>query len=125
MKISDFGFNKHVIDGQSELLTKGGTEGYVALEVYELYEPDEESLAYSSAVDIWSLGCLLYYILTKKSLFPKLGTLKSYCEDEGWVFPEKELVGHYVGVSGSRFIKRLLVLSLKDRPELASIDIMR
>jgi serine/threonine protein kinase len=125
VKISDFGFSKHVIDGQSELLTRAGTDGYIAPEVYGLYEPDEDSSAYTSAVDIWSLGCLLHYILTKKTPFPDLGALKTYCSDEGRVFPEEALVEHHVGASGSRFIKRLLILSPKDRPELASINIMR
>ena len=44
---------------------------YVALEILNLLDEDEEpSQDYTSAVDLWSLGCVTHWLLTRTSPFP-------------------------------------------------------
>lgn len=125
VKISDFGISKRVLDGQTELRTRAGTEGYVAPEVFGLLEDDSESSSYTSAVDIWSLGCLLHYLLTRELPFATLAVLRDYCWDGGTAFPEEELVAHRVGISGRALIRSLLALEPGNRPDAsASIDML-
>ncbi|KAJ5768902.1 kinase-like protein [Penicillium odoratum] len=124
VKIADFGISKRVLDGETDLRSRVGTEGYIAPEVFGIIEVDEESSRYTSAVDVWSLGCLLHYILTKEPPFPKLTTLQYYCCDEDSVFPEEKLFTQGVGISGRNFIKRLLGVDPGARPKVTSLDIM-
>ncbi|XHF99542.1 hypothetical protein AWENTII_003041 [Aspergillus wentii] len=122
VKISDFGISKRVLDGQTELRTRAGTEGYVAPEVFGLVDDCAESSAYTSAVDIWSLGCLLHYLLTKSPPFMTLAALRDYCWDP-MEFPEEFLIAEDVGDSGRKFIKDLLTLEPENRPK-TSVDIL-
>lgn len=122
VKTSDFGISKRVLDGETELRTRAGTEGYVAPEIFGLLDDQREDSSYTSAVDIWSLGCLLYYILTKSPPFPTYGSLRDYC----WApskFPEEPLIARNVGASGRQFIKDFLALEPADRPK-ASVGLV-
>ena len=78
--------------------------------------------SYTCAVDIWSLGCLIYYILTKEIPFKAktneyttYRALQSYC-DSDIGFPEGPLTRHQVSLSGRYFIQRLLAPVAEDRP---------
>ncbi|KAE8369664.1 kinase-like protein [Aspergillus caelatus] len=123
VKISDFGISKRVIDGETEARTQHGTLGYMAPEVlFGPLDDEAESSAYTSAVDIWSLGCLLHYLLTKEPPFKKLDELNRY--KAGKAFPEEELSAHDIETSGRRLIKDLVVLEPEKRPAAADIDIM-
>lgn len=125
VKISDFGISKRVLDGQTELRTRAGTEGYIAPEVLGLLEDGAETSSYTSAVDIWSLGCLLHYLLTRKPPFATLAVLRDYCWDDGLEFPEEELATHSVGQSGRELIRNFLAPQPENRPDaLSSIDIL-
>lgn len=80
VKIADFGISKEVVEDGSLLSTEVGTKGYMAPEI--LLRPT--TMAYDSAVDIWSLGCVIYNILTHENLFPPSHsfTLAAYSQNE-------------------------------------------
>lgn len=61
VKIVDFGLAK--TESQGALESNVGTERYKAPEIRESYERGH---AYDSKVDVWSLGCTLYEMLTAK-----------------------------------------------------------
>lgn len=63
VKITDFGLSKE-ISKASCVKTICGTLNYVAPEVL-----DNRHGSYGQSADIWSLGVLLYYMLTKEFPF--------------------------------------------------------
>ena len=56
LKLADFGLAEKVNESRNPI-NQAGTVGYVAPEILE-------NLPYGTASDIWSLGCLLYVMLT-------------------------------------------------------------
>lgn len=122
VKISDFGISKRVIDGETEARTQSGTQGYMAPEVFGPLDDEVESSAYTSAVDIWSLGCFLHYLLTKEPPFKDYAALNRY--KAGKAFPEEKLIAHDVGSPGRKLIKDLVVFEPERRPAAADIDIL-
>jgi serine/threonine protein kinase len=85
VKLTDFGLSKMVDNEQTFLRTFCGTLLYCAPEVYSEYaeydnhgrrHPRNRRLRpatgqrYDHAVDIWSLGGVIFYALTKKPPFP-------------------------------------------------------
>ena len=63
-KLADFGLAESLaVAGSERTGAKVGTAGYVAPEIIEGY-------SYGPASDIWSLGCLLYAMLTVSLPFP-------------------------------------------------------
>ena len=124
VKIGDFGISKRVIEGENktDLRTRAGTEGYKAPEVLQLIDEDQEDSSYTCAVDIWSLGCFLYYILTKTTPFQTDAMLRDYCRGR-IQFPETLLTDRGVSRSGRHFIKHLMALYPHERPQ-ASKDLV-
>lgn len=94
----------------------------MAPEILGLSNSARKDSKYTSAVDMWSLGCLLHYALTKESPFPKYQTLYDHFRGLS-PYPEESLVCKGIGISARQFIKKLLVLEPADRPP-ASIDLM-
>ena len=76
-------------------------------------EEDEESFEYSNAVDMWSLGCVVYKILTSRVPFPDHLSLKKFCEGKT-TFPEEQLSAKLSAV-GIEFIKSLLLPKASER----------
>ncbi|CAL8076009.1 unnamed protein product [Orchesella dallaii] len=70
VKISDFGLSIRILEERCSVSTQGaaGTQGWIAPEVLQsiqLAEGDEgKKLTFTYASDIFSLGCLYYYVLT-------------------------------------------------------------
>lgn len=118
VKIGDFGIRKSAKNDSGKtthLRTLAGTEGYMAPEILGLLDDEREDSSYTCAVDIWSLGCFLYYILTKTIPF-SYGLLRDLC----WglsTFPESSLIDKGVSWSDRRFIKELLALQPYQRPQ--------
>eukprot|EP00808_Paulinella_micropora_P028921 g49349.t1 len=56
VKITDFGFAKFRVNADVDMITACGTPGYVAPEVLE-------GKPYGPAVDVWSLGVIMYILL--------------------------------------------------------------
>ena len=73
VKITDFGLAKFS-DNLTVMKTFCGTLAYLAPEVitgkYGLSQASQANSDYSSLVDIWSLGCLVYVLLTALVPFP-------------------------------------------------------
>ncbi len=64
-KLADFGLSEIVQGTQDASGAKTGTEGYLAPEILA-------GKAYDTSSDIWSLGCLLFAMLTISLPFPNL-----------------------------------------------------
>lgn len=118
VKISDFGLSKRVVDG-TELRTEVGTENYIAPEIIGLLSSRS---SYSNAVDMLSLGCLVYYMLTKKMPFPTMRRLNHYITTG--VFPEIDLADSNASLAATEFIVKLMERQPVDRltPEQALED---
>lgn len=57
-KIGDFDVSKQIYGNEPPPKTRVGTDGYTAPEILDLL--DIETSVYTSSVDIWSLGRVLY-----------------------------------------------------------------
>jgi len=68
IKLIDFGY-AGVWEPQKQLTGLCGTPDYVAPEVLSWYEDDENGTPYGKGSDLWSLGVLLYVILSGCSPF--------------------------------------------------------
>jgi serine/threonine protein kinase len=82
--------------------------GYEAPEIRGLVDDDanQQSSAYTNAVDIWSLGCVIYKIMTKKVPFESSRDLRWFC-DGRIPFPSPALEGT-MSDEGTEFLKSLL-----------------
>lgn len=67
MKVSDFGLSKILTD-ESRANTKCGTPYYIAPEII-----NAANNFYDRKVDIWSLGVLLYFMLSQELPFKYVG----------------------------------------------------
>lgn len=115
VKIADFDISKRAVEGETQLRSRVGTEGYMAPETLGFIEDENQSSSYTNAVDIWSLGCLVYYVLTGKAPFQNSVSLRDYAW-EAMEFPEKDLIQKRVSGSGREFIRKMLASEPKDRP---------
>ena len=90
MKLGDFGISKRVSNPSTALRTEVGTRAFSAPET----TPDnyEETFQYTNAVDMWSLGCVIYNVLAHclpyknsqaKSLPFPAQPLKDRVDDQG------------------------------------------
>lgn len=105
VKIGDFGISKRAQDG-AILLTQTGTPGYQAPEVCGYLETDDPTSVYDKAVDIWSLGCVVYKISTQTLPFPKPGDILKFCNGR-LQFPEQALLAK-MDMDGVNFVKSLI-----------------
>lgn len=68
---------------------------------------DEESTAYTIAVDLWAVGCIIFKLFTQQVQFPSGEYLKNYCWGEN-PFPEDLLKANGVGSGAVESFLRLL-----------------
>lgn len=106
MKIGDFGIAKRIMDDQTALRTEVGTRDYQAPEVFGFTDSEEE-LLYTSAVDLWALGCVMYRLLTLEKPFPKPSLLSLYCYSMR-DFPVEPLYAKDVSENAVDFIRQLM-----------------
>ena len=112
IKIGDFGSAK-IPSVNDQLVTAIGTPEYMAPEILG-------GSVYTHAVDIWSLGCLSFTLLTGKSFFPDRKTFYTYVfHPDGYKnhSPREALLAH--GITSEPVIDlstRLLQIPPENRP---------
>lgn len=112
VKIGDFGISKRAY-GETELHTQIGSALYKAPEISGYYESAELLSGYDQAVDMWSLGCVVYEILTQNVPFADSLAILKFCDGRN-PFPEDNIL-HKVGLEGVAFIKSLIKANPKHR----------
>jgi serine/threonine protein kinase len=81
IKISDFGLSK-ILDAEPDgMVTVCGTRAYSAPEINFGGDPSKKGKRYTSKVDVWSMGVILYVILGAYHPFDPFG---SYDNEEIW-----------------------------------------
>lgn len=105
VKLGDFGITKRIDSEHTALQTRVGTARYLAPEVED---DDLQDRAYTKAVDIWSLGCVLYHALAQEPPFPNMSSKKK-------PFPESPIQSR-ASQCGVEFIRLLLAKDAIDRP---------
>jgi serine/threonine protein kinase len=101
VKLGDFGMTKRVAGESSVLHTEVGTRAFRAPEIMD---PDVDS--YTNAVDMWSLGCVTYMMLTSKIPFPGY-SLGAFCSGRE-PFPSGHLLARDVSPAACGFVEKLL-----------------
>jgi ankyrin repeat protein len=112
VKIADFGISKQIQGDDTFLKTWTGTIPFMAP---EFYIPNQK---YTSAVDVWSLGCVLYFLLTKCHPFPDPGQVIRYGYREAEL-PKGNLKDRKVSDAGIRFIEGLMAPKPNDRTKVS------
>lgn len=105
VKIGDFGLTKRIENDLTALRTYVGTQHFQAPEI--LGYIDEESSEYTNAVDLWSLGCVTYELLTRVVPFATARSLSLYCKGKT-PFPKEPLVAQGVSNTAVNFIEGLM-----------------
>ncbi|KXJ90519.1 kinase-like domain-containing protein [Microdochium bolleyi] len=119
IKIADFGISKRRREDVSTLNTMGrGTEGYAAPEVLGLGHAHENA-SYTFLVDMWSLGAVVYKLLTRQAAFQNLKKLYKYAEGDS-EFPFGPLDAVKASPLASDFILALMSPRPEARPAAAS-----
>ncbi|KAJ5746945.1 kinase-like protein [Penicillium nucicola] len=117
IKIGDFGVSKRVDHDLTALRTAIGTLSYMAPEMLlnkHKTVPDTPNFVYTSAVDIWSVGVIAFYILTGELPFSGIPALLQYTmnpDDSLWV----TLRDYGVSRTGEDLVKKLLCVVPADR----------
>lgn len=109
VKLGDFGITKRTNNTATALRTNTGTPLYSAPEI-GCYDENEDDV-YTKAVDIWSVGCVVYHILAQRAPFKTAQAKKK-------PFPTDRLVGRASG-DAIKFLSSLLVLDPAGRPAAA------
>jgi serine/threonine protein kinase len=118
VKIGDFGISKRAEVGLTALRTLSGTFDFQAPEILARFgvfdDGDLEiSKEYTVAVDIWSLGEIVFRALTGEQAFP-IKSLRTYIKGTS-TFPLDVLHAHGVSSEGCDLLKSLMAPKPKDR----------
>ena len=115
VKIGDFGISKKLLEDETR--TAIGTPVYTAPEILGHVDPDSDGdsdsdeprrIGYTVAVDIWSLGCVLFQMLALKLPFNDQRHLAHYCRAKR-PFPAEPLKARDVSDEGCRWIQMLMI----------------
>ncbi|KAG0640225.1 kinase-like domain-containing protein [Tuber brumale] len=87
VKLGDFGISKR-IHNDTAYRSRVCTDYYAAPEVLGIDSTSESSI-YTNAVDMWSLGCVVYELLAGVTLFCSLGDIMRYYYEKGNLLAEK------------------------------------
>ena len=121
VKIGDFGISRRLHYDPRGTHTMIGTPDYLAPEVsmpdaFGLDDSDDDdgepSLRPTTAVDMWSLGCVLYRLFVKQLPFSSQKALKSYCKGKAQI-PLEPVIRRQIRQEGIDILQGLL----KPQPE--------
>ncbi|KAH7144286.1 kinase-like domain-containing protein [Dactylonectria estremocensis] len=114
VKLADFGISRmfHVDTRANSTLI--GTAEYMAP---ELWDQDRNVKTDYSATDLWALGVMTFFILTKSRLFQNQRYAFQYERSPDRLFPRGSLDDCRVSPHGQDFIRALLKPIPKDRPD--------
>lgn len=113
VKIGDFGISKQVSpEDHTELLSMVGTTAYMAPEVLGFLSSDTS--VYTSAVDIWSLGCIIHAVITRETPLSNMRGLLDYIQNRV-PFPEAKLIAKGASPAAITFLNRLMMPFPGDR----------
>lgn len=92
VKIADFGISKRATEGHTALQTLTGTPAFAAPEIRLFHVPIDGVLSktYTDAVDVWSLGAIIYLMLTADCFFKDTRHLIQYVRGS-LEFPSNQL----------------------------------
>jgi serine/threonine protein kinase len=118
VKIADFGISKRILEESgSALHSIVGTRAYCAPEILGHVRRYQETSIYSSKVDMWSLGCVVFNISSQgKRAFSDFDLVR-YCD--GTLSFNSQKVPLRLGDSGKSFVKALLNVEPEQRPTAA------
>eukprot|EP01063_Lacrimia_lanifica_P014307 TRINITY_DN20925_c0_g1_i1.p1 TRINITY_DN20925_c0_g1~~TRINITY_DN20925_c0_g1_i1.p1 ORF type:complete len:462 (+),score=143.71 TRINITY_DN20925_c0_g1_i1:42-1427(+) len=118
IKLTDFGLAKG-FDAGTMLKTRCGTPMYVAPEIMKR----TMNLKYTAAVDVWSLGVVLWVMLTARPPFPKMAASSShynYAAPLNWtVKPLPRILSAHPAVRD--IIESMLKIIPSERPDIATL----
>lgn len=110
IKIADFGVSKSLDGTQGRTTT--GTKPFMAPEIWGFGQ--SLTSAYTTAVDLWSLGCLVYYMMTGRVPFPETRNLMNFVQGLG-TFPPNTLEASSLSVLAVGFMANLLRTNPQER----------
>ncbi|EEQ38806.1 putative serine threonine-kinase [Clavispora lusitaniae] len=116
VKITDFGLAK-ISDNATFMKTFCGTLAYVAPEVITgKYDHSQDSpVNYSNLVDIWSLGCLVYVLLTSHLPFNGKTQTQMFQKIKSGEYHESPLNSYKISPEGRDFLNRCLQVDPRNR----------
>ena len=114
LKIGDFGLIAELTQNKERRYTICGTYNYMAPEIFE-----NEGKGYSFEVDIWSVGIIMYQLLTGKLIFN--GKNIDEIKNNILAFQPENLDVSGISIVAADLIKQILVKNPKKRPGINQI----
>jgi serine/threonine protein kinase len=114
LKIGDFGLVVKITNDKERMTETCGTYCYMAPEIYE-----NNGKGYSIEVDIWSVGIIMYQLLTNKLLF--IGKDFDSIKEKILAFQPENLDVSGLSDIAADLIKQILVKDPKQRPGINQI----
>ncbi|EGX96408.1 protein kinase, putative [Cordyceps militaris CM01] len=119
VKIADFGISKRRHESSMSLQTpQRGTVGFAAPEVFGV---GNAKGSYTSVVDMWSLGAVVYTMFTRTTPFPTVGDVCRYARGEIG-FPLEKLKQCRITQHCQQFIMSLMVPDARQRLSSSKAD---
>lgn len=112
VKIGDFGFSKPIDQSISGSLTARGTTKYSAPEIID-FLGTRQTAEYTTAMDMWSFGCVIYELFVKACPFEDLRSLENYTNTRD--FPKAALGAVGASAISVKLIQTLLKVVPTDR----------
>ena len=109
VKIGDFGISKRIgISSDDRMETMVGTPNFAAPEIIPgVLAENSHGAVYTSMVDLWSLGALVYSLLTDRVPFSSTPDLRHYCRLVA-PFPSEPMLEKGISEHGLDFVEALL-----------------
>ena len=123
-KLGDFGLSKEIMKGQShcDVTNRPGTMNWTAPEVTNSEWSGQYSQPFSKKSDIWSLGCVIFFIFTKRHPF---GDLKKGTEIEERVkscgLPLESCMTMLANMNQRPLIEKMIQRDANDRPDIEEV----